>query len=406
MTTHVGRIAASDMDGWVRQLGIGFHFDVVDGFAAHLLEHVDLERTWAAYDGDLVVGTLRSFGTELTVPGQRTVPAAALTNVTVAPSHRRRGLLTEMITADLRASKEREEAVGILVASEWPIYGRFGYGPAITGARYEIDASALEWRFPTEGTVKIVERPVMRQEAPAIYDAWRQRTPGAIVRKDYWWDRALRIIDVPGDEPAKERNVLYRAPSGDTEGYARYEAKQEWESMRPKGRLTLLDLVALTPRAERRLWEYLCDVDLVATVEAGDRPVDDPVVLLAVDGRHVKTTGVHDFIWVRILDVAQSLGSRSYGNDGSVVFEIVDDLALAGGRFRLESGPDGAACKPTTEAADLTLPVDTLGAAYMGGCSFARLQAGGRLEENSEGAVAKADSMFLTGRAPFCSTWF
>ena len=59
---------------------------------------------------------------------------AALTNVTVAPTHRRRGLLRRMITNDLRSAADRGEPVGIPIASEYPIYGRFGYGAAAEGA--------------------------------------------------------------------------------------------------------------------------------------------------------------------------------------------------------------------------------------------------------------------------------
>ena len=68
-----------------------------------------LERTWGAFDGDRVVGTLRSWPCELTVPGGAAVPVAALTNVTVSATHRRRGLLTRMLEPDLDLAKEQGE---------------------------------------------------------------------------------------------------------------------------------------------------------------------------------------------------------------------------------------------------------------------------------------------------------
>ena len=48
----------------------------------------------------------------------------------MAPTHRRQGLLRRMLEPDLAASKERGEPVGMLIAAEFPIYGRFGYGSA------------------------------------------------------------------------------------------------------------------------------------------------------------------------------------------------------------------------------------------------------------------------------------
>ncbi len=385
---------------------LGFHHHLPDTFPQYLLGAIDLERTWAAYDGDKIVGTLRSFGTALTVPGPAEVGAAALTNVSVAPTHRRRGLLTEMITADLGASKDLGEPVGILVASEWPIYGRFGYGPAIQAARYVVDTASLKWRLPSEGSVELVGRETMRKEAQTVYDAWRRRQPGSIGRRDHWWDRALHQVEVPGDDPPKERNGLYRSPDGKLEGYVRYETKTKWDGMRPRGKLQLQELVSLTPAACQALWDFCASVDLLVSIEAGDRPVDDPLPLLLLDGRLVKQTMRYDFIWLRVLDVALALEGRRYESEGRVVIEVVDDLGYAAGRWAIEGGADGASCKVTDESADLTMPASTLGAAYMGGESFARLRDAGLLDEERAGGVARADRMFHTARAPWCNTWF
>src|SRR5580658_1973121 len=102
--TEVRNLEAAEIDEWLRQKGAGFHFQIHDGLGEYTLGTIELDRTWGAFDNDAVVGTLRSFRTDLTVPGPATVAAAALTNVTVATSHRRKGILTDMITRDLRAA--------------------------------------------------------------------------------------------------------------------------------------------------------------------------------------------------------------------------------------------------------------------------------------------------------------
>ncbi|HKG19938.1 MAG TPA: GNAT family N-acetyltransferase, partial [Candidatus Limnocylindrales bacterium] len=80
----------------------------------------DLSRTWAALDDGRICGTFRSWETELTVPGKARLPAAAVSGVTVLPTHRRRGVLRQMVAAEHAAIRERGEAIGLLYASEYP----------------------------------------------------------------------------------------------------------------------------------------------------------------------------------------------------------------------------------------------------------------------------------------------
>lgn len=399
-------IGAAEIDAWARQRSVGFLGHAPEGKGEFLLGTVDLDRTWAAFDGGAIVGTLRSFATELTVPGPAGVRAAALTNVTVAPTHRRRGLLSRMIGEDLRSSAERGEAVGILIASEYPIYGRFGYGAAVEGATYSVSTTGLRFLSAPEGSVELVEAAELRKLGPPVYEQARAAQPGAIDRDDGWWDRSLQQVPVPGAEPAKGFQVAYRSPAGEPEGFARYEAKNEWDGMSPKGTLQLSELTAATPAAYRALWAYCAGVDLLTTIEASTRPVDEVLPLLVHDARLVRQTQRYDFVWVRVLDTAAALAGRRYGCDGRLVLEVVDVGGLAGGRFVLEGGPAGATCSPTAEAAQLTLPVESLGSIYLGGVAPSRLRAAGLLDEHAAGAVALADGMFCTARAPWCATWF
>jgi predicted acetyltransferase len=372
----------------------------------YFLAQVDLARTRGAFDGGAVVGTLRSFATELTVPGPSVVPASALTNVTVAPTHRRRGLLTAMITEDLHDSADRGEAMSILIASEYPIYGRFGYGAAADAARYEVIHDQARFIQPSRGTVELVDLPTLRKEAPPVYERFRAVQPGSIQRGDDWWDRATRQTPVPGAEPRKGFQVIYRSAAGEVDGFLLYEGKLDMEDMRKRGMLTIEELTAVTPDAYQALWAFSCGVDLVTKSIAANRSIDEPLPLLLEDGRAVRLLGQHDFLWVRILNVTAALGGRLYGDEGKLVVEVIDDLGLASGRFELESGAQGASCTSTVAEPDLIVPIATLGAAYLGGRSWARLQSAALVTECKPGAVARADRMFLTARAPWSTTWF
>ena len=99
---------------------------------------VEPERTLIAEDGATIVGHAAAYTRELTVPGA-IVPAAHVTLVGVAPTHKRRGLLTRMMHRQLREiAAAGREPVAALWASETKLYPRFGYGPAAQRLRMQI----------------------------------------------------------------------------------------------------------------------------------------------------------------------------------------------------------------------------------------------------------------------------
>ncbi len=254
--------------------------------------------------------------------------------------------------------------------------------------------------------MELVDLRTMRLEAPALYERFRAAQPGSIERSGRWWDRVLHQVEVPGAKPPTGYQALYRAPGGAPEGYVRYRATNEWDSMRQSGELTVEELVATTPAAYERLWRYCCEVDLVVKVRAGDRAVDEALPWLLEDGRAVRQTGRYDFLWIRVLDVVGALSGRRYQVDGRVVIEVTDALGLAAGRYALEGGPSGALCARTDQAADLAMPVEALGSLYAGGVSARVLGNTGYVDEHAPGALDRADVMFRSSPAPWCSTWF
>jgi predicted acetyltransferase len=357
-----------------------------------------VERALAAFDKDRIVATLRSLPNELTVPGGAPIPVGALTAVTCAPTHRRQGLLTRMITQDLTASAERGELVDVLIASEYPIYGRFGYGPAVQATSWELDTSKAAFAEGGAGTVEIIDNETLRKEAPAIFDRVRAARPGMIARRDLVWP--------PEEKPWRGFRLLCRDGDGVPQGWASYSIEDKWEDMVARSTARVADLCAATPAAEARLWRFLAELDLVAKLSAGDRPADELLPFLLKDARVARQTYRGDFLWVRLLDVAGALEARSYDSSGRVVLEVTDPLGIAAGRYLLEISPDGASCKRTDESAEVTIPVRALGAAYLGGTRLSQLHASGWLDEERAGAVRTADLMLAGALTPWCNTWF
>jgi predicted N-acetyltransferase YhbS len=170
---EVRTIAESEVEAWSAGVEVGFFRHPGEGQGEFRRPNLDLERTWAAFDGDRVVGTLRSFATELTVPGGGFLPASAITGVAAIATLRRRGIMRGMMEPDLAAAARREEAVALLIASEYPIYGRFGFGPATDHVTYEVDARTARFLHPGSGSVEMVDGQTFRAEAPAVYERYR-----------------------------------------------------------------------------------------------------------------------------------------------------------------------------------------------------------------------------------------
>ena len=367
----------------------------------------DLSRRFAAFVGGELCGTAGSFVEQLTVPGGTTVPMAAVTQVTVLPTHRRRGLLREMMQAQLADSRQRGELVAMLIAAEWPIYGRYGYGMAIEAAGTVVDAATAEFRDPVmRGMVEIVDLPTLRRLAPAVFDTHRLRTPGAITRGDLMWDIRTGVIARPHEDPPKNRaRVVHRDAAGTVDGYVVYETTEEWVHNRPQIKASVLELITATDEAYVDLWRYLCAIDWVTEVTAHVRAVDEDLRQLFVNGRVARQTDRSDHMWVRLLDVPGALAARRYEVPVSIVLDVRDDL-FGDGRYRLEGDATGASCTATDEPADVALEIDVLGAAYLGGAPLTPYVIAGRVDERSPGAVARLDRGMRTARAPWATTGF
>jgi predicted acetyltransferase len=405
---EVRTITQAEVDAWSDGLEIGFLRVPAKGLGTFRSSYIDLDRTWGAFDGERVVGTLRSYRTELTVPGGAFLPASAVTNVAVTATHRRSGLMRRMMEPDLAASAARGEPVAVLIPSEYPIYGRFGFGPATEHVWLSLDAGRARFLPPPWGAVELADVRTFLAEAPHVYDRYRAAAPGNIARPDWKWDVLAGTAPSPGGEDhSRAFRALLRDGSGAARGYAVYALGEvEWESGRPQVTLEVHELAGEDPAAEAELWRYCAQVDWVRTVQALPRSPHEGLRWFLADARALRLSGHSDMMWARLLDVPAALSARSYAVDGRVVFEVVDPLGYAAGRYELDVSGGAGTCGPRSAEPDLTVPVDVLSGAFLGGTSLLALRQAGRVEEHRPGAVAKADQLFRWPVPPVCLTWF
>jgi predicted acetyltransferase len=369
----------------------------------------EYERSVAAFDGDRMVGTGGAYSMDLTLPGLTTIPIGGLTAISVLPTHRRRGILRSMIAYHFQEVEGRGEMVSALGASESLLYGRYGYGMATTFADYEIDPRRGQFLrpFAGRGRLRLLVPEETAKIVPPFYDRYRRGQPGELSRPQVWWDVYARDPEWSRHGASRHYDVVYESEPGRVDGWVGYRVESRWPGGLAANIIKVRNLIGLTPEAEAGLWRYVLDLDLAGTIKLLDRPVDDPVRWRLADPRRLRVTEVGDQLWVRLLDLPGALAARRYPVEGSLVLEVSDALRPRNqGRFRLEGGPDGAACAPVSADPDLALDVADLGAAYLGGVSLASLARAERVAELTPGALLRADRMFAASPPPICTTHF
>lgn len=407
MAAKIRTITADELHPWSVAARRGFLRPSEDDDSEQRRPFMPLDRTWGAFDGDRMVATLRSFPVELTLPGAVSVPAAAVTQVTTTATHRRQGLAGRLVTADLAGSRERAEPLSILIAAEWPIYGRWGYGPATEVQSFTLDPRQTSLVVSSTTSVELVDVPEYRRSAAELYERLRTRQVGEISRTDWMWDMELGILALSSrPEVPPAFHLLARDAAGAVVGATRYRVDPHWDAMLPCGKLIVDALHSADLDADVALWRYLSSVDLIGEISIKDRPVDEVLPWLLADPRRARARDRHDLLWCRVLDVPAALSARRYRVEGSVILEVTDPQGYAAGRYQLTGGPDGAVCAVSSRAADLSLPVATLGSILLGGYSLRHLARVGLAEEHRARALDTADLMFSTTAPPWCSTWF
>jgi predicted acetyltransferase len=388
----------------------GFHDDYV---AAKWKPHrkvVESDRTFGFQVDGQWISTCGAYSRMLTVPGG-TVPAAAVTVVTVHASYRRRGLLTEMMKHQLDDIHQRgEEPVALLWASESSIYGRFGYGQACPQARLSGKTKTTAFRPDVdlgEGSVGEVERDQAIPIIKGLHQDLLPRRVGALNRSDDWWVVKWHDPEQSRHGASALRFALHYDQRGRPDGYLAFRVKNDWSESGAEVRIEELDAQSAAARAA--LWRFVLDLDLVRRFVRHNAPLDDPVRYLVADLRSVKAED-QDGTYARLVDVPRALEARRYLADLDVTIRIDDPLlSYNDGTIRLETGSGGASVTRVTRGRrrpDLTMNIRDLSAIYLGGTSLAALARAGLVTERTRGAAAAVGAAFGWSQPPFCPDFF
>lgn len=356
-----------------------------------------------AIGGDHPVGTFVSFDKTINVGGA-TIPIHLITDVTVRPTHRRRGILRRMMVDDLTDAHEQGLALAALTVTEATIYGRFGFGPATFVQSVRVDSTArFALRSPLVGRVELTSQEMMGRVAPEVFARHLAVTPGAVGRGSLYAEHAAGIFDPYASERNRRvRNAIHFGNDGRPDGFVCYDVRLEGDHRI----LTVRDLVAVGTDAYLSLWDFLGGIDRVGRIEWPHAPTEDPLLWALVDQRCYAVTGITDHLWVRILDPVAALSARTYAcPDTDFVLSVTDDLGFAAGTYRIAVRGGRAEVSRSLDAPDAVVGVEELGSLYLGGVPARQLHVAGRL---GAGDIAAARLGHLLGgvRRPYCNTNF
>lgn len=358
------------------------------------------DRAHVVTDEARIVATAAILSREMTVPGA-VVPAAHVSAVVVAPTHRRRGLLSRLMSTQLQAVRDQDtEPIAALWATEGGIYGRYGYGLACWHVEYQIPTSVVRvpGATPLE-RLRMVTPSAARDELAAVLDRARVERPGLSSRPGGWWEHITRDDPSARHGMSALRGVLYET-GGRAEGYALWRVKEGWEHTGPVGEVIVTEVVAETTDAYAALWRFLLSIDLTRTVKYRYAAPDEPLPYIVTDGQALGAS-TRPALWVRVVDVAAALSRRRYAAPVDVVLEVADErMPHNAGRWQLVGDVASAKCVATEAAPDFSLDVRELGSVYLGGVSLATLAAAGQVVEHRPGAVAAASAAFGWHRQP------
>ncbi|MGP3987332.1 GNAT family N-acetyltransferase [Streptomyces sp. 3N207] len=397
-------VAEHEFMPWARMIADTYGMDRSEEELADQRAATDLGRTLAVFDEGVPVAGASVYSRMLTVPGG-VLPVAGVASVGVAPTHRRRGILTSMMRAQLTDLYEhRREPIAVLRPSEAGIYGRYGYGPATLGNPMHCDRRALHLRPHTDfgdGTVRLQHADQARPLLEEVYDRARTQAVGWPDRQAAHW--AVRLADYPHRRGAATslRFAVHQESDGRATGYVLYRHSSAPDGLGGSvGVVQVVEMAALSRQAYAALWRFLAGIDLVTWIDY-EGAVDEPLPHLLTDPRAVKAAPV-DRLWVRPVDVDRALAGRSYSRPLDVVLDVQDDFCpWNAGRHRLQAEGRTAVCEPTTAPADLRLTAAELGAVFLGGTTLTALSASGRVEELRPGALSLASTAFRGEREPW-----
>lgn len=332
--------------------------------------------------------------------GGRVVPTSGVAGVATAAELRGRGLGRLVLTSLLAAARERGAVISTLFDTTPLPYRALGWEEVGALTYWTVQTRALA---EIRGDRAITLRPATEDDIPAVQEIYRQvaRAGTGLMERSGPTFRATPaqlLADYHGFTVALDG-------TGTIVGYASWDRGPGYDA---SGKLTVDDLIGLTPEATRTLLAMFGGWASVAPTTVLRLAAADPVwsVLARVDAK-VATAQP----WMlRVVDAAGAVAARGWPRhlSGVAEIELVDDVCpWQQGRYRLVLSGGGGRLEPAGDPADAVARFTSRGLAawYAGAATPEQLRRAGFLS----GGDADTDELLRTataGPAPTLHDYF
>jgi predicted acetyltransferase len=321
--------------------------------------------------------------------GGQSVRTGGITAVGVAPDHRGSGVGLWMLQQSLKELHRQAVPLASLYPATTAFYRRAGFERAAQRILYDVPLAAIGMRDYTLEAVLAGpgEYAIIKQ----LYTQQAARSSAFIDRPEFYWNNIL--------EPKDKRAYTFIAQrDGAPEGYVVFSHATWGETLK------VIDIVALTPAAGRRLLTLLADHrSVIETMRLPGGPND--TLLFLMTEQKQKVSWALDLM-LRIVDVTGALGARGYpaGVSAELHLDVRDELLpWNNGRFVLTVA-DRRASVRSGGAGSFSLHVRDLAALYSGYMTPPELRIASSLD-GQDADLATAAQIF-TGPRPWTPDMF
>ena len=334
--------------------------------------------------------------------GRGLVDALVINTIAVRPSHRRRGLLKQMMRAQLDAARERGISLATLTASEATIYGRFGFGIATHTHPIHVDTRRLVFRpdIPVaSGSVEYVHPSFLKDHWHRLVTEHQARYRGAVghLHGHYLTDTGQWDPSENGHARSL-RCVVHFSEEGEVDGFALF-TPQGWHDSPITTKVR--KVCAEDQAVNRALWKAMAEMDMVERLTYPLSPPGDPLAASLVDPWAVQPKEGDDPVWLRILDLPSAVAQRQFDGDseGDVIVEIVDSMGYCEGLWRMHAKDGHGTAERVDAAADVKLSVDVLAQMWHGDRTASELALSGLLD-GEPAAIGRLSRLFQVDEPP------
>ena len=404
----IKKINTTNIKDFAKAEAIPYTSDSTDYYIKRLKMLADPKRALALADKDKIIGTANSFSEYISLPKNKSSKVAAVSYVSVQPTHRRQGILSEMMKLQLnQIYSDYKEPLAILWPSETAIYGRFGYAPT-REKHYKISKHNTQFipginDNPLE--IKILNKKEAINSYVEINNNLMNERPGVMKLTKKWAER--RIEDLSSKYLSTGPSYFVGVyDANKLVGFVTYtiEGNNEYGNM--PSSLNIWDIMYLNNKAAINIWNYCLNIDLVDEINAKGVPEDDVLESLLISPGSLNARITTSF-WIRIVDVVKALEARSYNEKGKLIFKLSDSIINQNNNtFLLDTKNQNSTCKISTESPDIEITINGMSEIYLGTFNLNNLIASQNIKIINKKIINFINRAFKEKNTPFCPMHF